>query len=66
MTQGQALGHAQQDALNLLHEEERLAPRMLADDLDVSRQRAHTLLTSLVDRDLAEKPAQGLYAPTER
>jgi len=63
---GQTLGHAQEDALDLLEDEGRMTPRMLADDLDVSRQRAHTLLTSLVDRDLAEKPAQGLYEPTER
>lgn len=61
---GQALGHAQEDALGVLKDEERMTPQMLADDLDVSRQRAHTLLTSLVDRDLARKPAQGLYEPT--
>ncbi|RZH68754.1 MarR family transcriptional regulator [Natrinema altunense] len=64
---GQALGHAQQDALDHLEDEGRMTPRMLANDLDVSRQRAHSILTSLVDRDLAQKPAQGLYAPnTER
>lgn len=61
----QALGNAQQDALDKLKQEVRLTPAMLADELGVSRQRAHSILQSLIDRGHAHKVAEGLYAPTE-
>lgn len=62
----QALGQAQSNALEQLRTEERLTPAMIADEQDVTRQRAHSILSSLVDRGDAHKVAQGLYAPTEK